>query len=53
MLLWAARAHLGWAEALAHRGSTERARAEAARALALAREFGYRAIEDRAATLAN
>ena len=51
MLLWAARAHLGWAEALAGRGETERAQAEAARALALAREHGYRAIERRAATL--
>jgi hypothetical protein len=52
MLLWAARAHLGWAEALARRGRSERARAEAAHALALAREHGYRAIELRATTLA-
>ena len=51
MLLWAARAHLGWAEALAGRAETEGAQAEAARALALAREHGYRAIERRAATL--
>jgi hypothetical protein len=52
MLLWAARAHLGWAEALARRGRHEHARAEAAHALALAREHGYGAIELRAATLA-
>jgi class 3 adenylate cyclase len=52
MLLWAARAHLGWAETLARRGSTENARAEAGHALALARAHGYRAIEDRAAPLA-
>lgn len=51
MLLWAARAHLGWAEALARRGEHEHARSEAAHALALAREHGYRAIELRAATL--
>ena len=51
MLLWAARAHLGWAEALARRGERERAGAEAARALALAREHGYGAIERRAAAL--
>jgi class 3 adenylate cyclase len=53
MLLWAARAHLGWAEALASRGKTEHAQAEAARALALAAEHGYRAIELRAASLAS
>ncbi len=52
MLLWAARSHLGWAEALARRDSIEHARAEAAHALALARRYGYRAIEDRAATVA-
>ena len=52
MLLWAARAHLGWAEALARRGNFERARSEAAHALTLAREHGYRAIEDRATPLA-
>jgi class 3 adenylate cyclase/tetratricopeptide (TPR) repeat protein len=51
MLLWAARARLGWAEALAERGERERAGAEAARALALAREHGYVAIERRAAAL--
>ena len=48
MRLWAARAHLGWAEALAGRGETERAHAEAARALELSREHGYGAIEARA-----
>jgi hypothetical protein len=52
MLLWAARAHLGWAEALARRNNFQHARSEAARALALAREHGYKAIELRAATLA-
>jgi class 3 adenylate cyclase len=52
MLLWAARAHLGWAEALARRGRDAPARAEAGRALALAREHGYAAIERRAAPLA-
>jgi hypothetical protein len=51
MLLWAARAHLGWAEALSRRGRDEPARAEAARALTLAREHGYKAIQLRAATL--
>jgi hypothetical protein len=48
MLLWAARAHLGWAEALAGRGEGERAQAEAARALELARQHDYGAIERRA-----
>jgi class 3 adenylate cyclase/tetratricopeptide (TPR) repeat protein len=48
MLLWAARAHLGWAEALASRDETERASEEAARALVLAREHGYGAIAQRA-----
>ena len=52
MLLWAARAHLGWAETLARRGNFKHARSEAARALALAREHGYKAIEDRASPLA-
>ena len=49
--LWAARAHLGWAEALAARGETEQARSEAARALELSREHGYGAFEPRAAAL--
>jgi hypothetical protein len=47
MWLWPARAHLGWAEALAGRGEAERAQAEAARA----REHGYGAIEARAAAI--
>jgi class 3 adenylate cyclase len=51
MLLWAAHAHLGWAEALAARGEAERARTEAARALELSREHGYGAIEARAAAV--
>jgi tetratricopeptide (TPR) repeat protein len=48
MRLWASRTRLGWAEALAGRGETERAQVQAAHALALAREHGYRAIERRA-----
>jgi class 3 adenylate cyclase/tetratricopeptide (TPR) repeat protein len=51
MLLWESRTHLGWAEALASRGETERAQAQAAKALALAGEHGYRAIERRAAAI--
>jgi tetratricopeptide (TPR) repeat protein len=51
MLAWAARAHLGWAEALASRGEMERAEQQATRALELAREHGYGAIEARAAAL--
>jgi class 3 adenylate cyclase len=50
--LWAARAHLGWAEALAGRGETERARREAARTLELSREHGYGLFESRAAAIA-
>jgi hypothetical protein len=46
--LWAGYAHLSWAEALARRGEMERAHTEASRALALAREHGYGAIERRA-----
>ena len=49
--LWAARSELGWAEALAERGETERAREHAARALELAREHGYGAFEPRAAAI--
>ena len=49
--LWAARAHLGWAEALAGRGETEQARSEAARALELSRQHGYVLFEPRAAAL--
>jgi class 3 adenylate cyclase/tetratricopeptide (TPR) repeat protein len=51
MLLWAARGHLGWAEALAGRGETERAQAEATRALEHSREHGYGGIERRAAAV--
>ena len=51
LLLWAARAHLGWAEALAGRGDAARAREHAARALELSREHGYGAFEERAAAL--
>ena len=49
--LWAARAHLGWAEALTGRGETEQARSEAARARELSREHGYVLFEPRAAAL--
>jgi hypothetical protein len=47
----AARAQLGWAEALAARGDAARAREHAARALRLSREHGYGLFEDRAAAL--
>ena len=50
-LLSAARAHLGWAEALAARGEAARAREHAARALELSREHGYGLFEERAAAL--
>ena len=52
MSLWAARAHLGWAEALEVRGDSGRAREEAETARSLAREHGYGEIERRAAILA-
>jgi len=51
LLLWAARAHLGWAEALAGRGDAARAREHAARALELSQEHGFGLFEDRAAAL--
>ena len=51
MIVWAARAHLGWAEALAARGEHAPARERAARALDLAREHGYGFIEPRAAAI--
>jgi len=51
MPLWSARGHLGWAEALAERGDTDRARERATRALELSREHGYGAFEPRAAAL--
>jgi class 3 adenylate cyclase len=49
--LWAARAHLGWAEALDRRGDVARASQHAGRALELSREHGYGGIEERAAAL--
>ncbi len=51
LLLWAAYARLGWAEALAIRGDAARSREQAARALELARRYGYGAFESRAAAL--
>ncbi len=51
MPLWAARAQLGWAEALAARGDAARAREHAARALELSREHGYGLFEERAEAL--
>ncbi len=51
LLLWAARAHLGWAEALAGRGDGARAREHAARALKLSQEHGFGLFEERAAAL--
>jgi tetratricopeptide (TPR) repeat protein len=52
LLLWAARAHLGWAEALAGRGGdAARAREHAARALELSKQHGYGLFEERAAAL--
>jgi hypothetical protein len=51
LLLWAVRAHLGWAQALAGRGDAAQAREHAARALELSREHGYGAFQGLAATL--
>ena len=52
LLLWAARAHLGWAEALDGRGGdAARAREHAARALELSQQHGYAPFEERAAAL--
>jgi tetratricopeptide (TPR) repeat protein len=51
LTLWAARAQVGWAEALASRGATERAQEHAARALELSREHGFGLFEKRAVTL--
>ena len=51
MPLWAARGHLGWAQALTARGDAARAREHAARALELSREHGYGLFEERAAAL--
>jgi hypothetical protein len=49
--LWAARTHLGWAEALAHRGDAPGARGHATRAVELSQKHGYGAFERRAAAL--
>jgi hypothetical protein len=46
--LWDARARVSWVEALARRGDSDRAREEATRALAIARENGYGLAESRA-----
>jgi class 3 adenylate cyclase len=51
LLLWAARTHLGWAQALARRDAAEEARRHAARALELSRAYGYGAFADRAAAI--
>jgi len=51
LLLWAARAHLGWAQALAGRGDGARARDHATRTLELSRKHGYGLFEPRAVTL--
>jgi class 3 adenylate cyclase len=53
LMLWAARSHLGWAEALADRGENEQAQPHAARALELARVNGYGLIETLAAPIAH
>jgi tetratricopeptide (TPR) repeat protein len=49
--LWAARGHLGRAEALATRGDPARAREHATHAFELSREHGYGAFVERAAAL--
>jgi class 3 adenylate cyclase len=49
--IWAARGHLGWAEALARRGDAADAREHAARALELSREHGYGLFVPRAKAL--
>ncbi len=49
--LWEARSELGWGEALADRGATDRARGHAARALELSQQHGYGAFEPRAAAI--
>lgn len=53
MRLWSARAHLGWAESLAARGEVAGAQEHAARALELARAYGYGLIEGLAAPIAS
>lgn len=49
--VWAARAHLAWAETLAARGDADRAREQATLALRLSREHGYGAFAPRAASI--
>jgi tetratricopeptide (TPR) repeat protein len=51
--LWAARSHLGWAEALATRDERALAQEHAERALELARAHGYGLIEGLAAPIAS
>lgn len=51
LLVWEARSELGWAEAFAERGESQPAREHAARALKLAREHGYGALEPGAAAI--
>jgi tetratricopeptide (TPR) repeat protein len=51
MMVWAGRAHLGWAEALAAGGERERALEHAAAALELSRKHGYGLLEPRAAAI--
>ncbi len=51
VLLWAARAYLGWAETLGRRGDAARASQKASRALELAQKHGYGAFEPRAAAI--
>jgi class 3 adenylate cyclase len=52
LMLWSARSHLGWAEALADRGERAQAQPHAARALELAKANGYGLIEALAAPIA-
>jgi hypothetical protein len=51
LTLWAARAHLGWAEALAMRGNAPGAREHATRVLELSHDHGYGLFEPRAAAI--
>jgi tetratricopeptide (TPR) repeat protein len=51
LTLWAARARLGWAEALARRGNASDAGVHAQRALELSREHGYGLFEPEAAAI--
>ena len=51
LLLWAARGHLGWAQALAARGDGARAHDHAARTLELSRKHGFGLFEPRAVAL--